>query len=57
MGRSVRFRDFEYSKITGPGNYKIKGFSDDVIKKNLKYLNAQSPLKEDKSEDDQTKEN
>lgn len=38
QGTSVRFGDFQYSPIPGPGNYKIEGFADDLLKKNSKLF-------------------
>jgi hypothetical protein len=43
MGTGKRFKDLEYSYIPGPGMYKIRGFSDDILlqaeklMKNRKY--------------------
>jgi hypothetical protein len=31
MGTGRRFKEFEFSYIPGPGMYKLRGFSDDVL--------------------------
>ena len=31
MGTAKRYQDFRYSEVPGPGQYKIKGFSDLVV--------------------------
>ena len=47
MGTGKRFKDFEYSYVPGPGMYKIRGFSDDLLlqteklMKNRKYTKNQ----------------
>lgn len=32
MGGGKRFNGFQYSAIPGPGNYKIPGFSDNLLR-------------------------
>jgi len=39
QGRSDRFTESKLSYIPGPGNYRIPGFTEGVLKKNAKYLN------------------
>ena len=46
----MRFKEFEYSPIPGPGNYKIEGFADDLLKKNAKLVrDSFSPEAKNKS--------
>jgi hypothetical protein len=33
----VRFKDFEFSPIPGPGKYKVKGFAEEALEKAMKY--------------------
>jgi hypothetical protein len=33
----VRFKDFEYDSIPGPGLYKLKGFAEETIEKAMKF--------------------
>ena len=43
----MRFNDFEYSSVPGPGMYKMKGFADETVEKATKFnqIVNQSPLK------------
>lgn len=47
QGTSVRFNDFEYSPIPGPGNYKIEGFAEDLLKKNAKLVKGRKSFSPD----------
>jgi hypothetical protein len=37
----MRFKDFEYDSIPGPGFYKLKGFADEAIEKATKFSKNQ----------------
>ncbi len=43
----MRFKEFEYSPIPGPGNYKIVDFADDLLKKNEKLVRYRESLSND----------
>jgi hypothetical protein len=52
QGTSIRFKDFEFDTIPGPGYYKIKGFSDETIEKATKFKNiSNSPNKQNNMSD------
>lgn len=50
MGTGKRFKDFEYSYVPGPGMYKIRGFSDDLLLQTEKLMKNKKNTK-NKEED------
>ena len=44
----MRFKDFEYSSVPGPGLYKLKGFADEAVEKATKFNSVvnNSPYKQ-----------
>ena len=44
QGTSIRFKEFEYSPIPGPGNYNVEGFADNLLNKNSKLVKYRESL-------------
>lgn len=53
----MRFKEFEYSPIPGPGNYKIEGFADELLKKNEKLVKYRESLSNDSKKNSIEKRN